>query len=72
MDVNEFCDAHDIDWFDADAVTIRADTRRAEFYEEKAAEYASKARWARLRVKFARGRLALKAWNIRRRRKAVA
>jgi hypothetical protein len=70
--LNEFCDAHGLGWFDADAVTIRADSRRAAFYDEKAAEYASEARWARLRVKAARARLALSAWKVRRARKAEA
>ena len=70
--LNEFCEANGFDWFHPDAVTIRAETRRAEFYAEKAVSprvepFARRAAVSRARLTEARARLAIAAWKARRR-----
>lgn len=70
--LNGFCEANGIGWFDPNAVTIRAETRRAEFYAEKAVPprvepFTRKAVASRARLREARARLAIAAWKVRRR-----
>ncbi len=70
--LNEFCDANGIGWFDPDAVAIRAEITRADYYAERAvpprvALFTRKAAASRARLTEARARLAIAAWKVRRR-----